>query len=138
MTVDTQQRHDAILDKTVELCETILNQPFFEDQRKSIDAFMADEPLQAQYAQVIELSEGLDQKQAQGIALEASDVQKFEDERDRLLANPKAEGFIIAQREIHKVQETIGAYVAKTFELGRLPQDSDFEEGSCGPSCGCH
>lgn len=39
---------------------------------------------------------------------------------------------------MHKIEETVSSYVRKTFELGRLPNEDDFESGSCGPSCGCH
>lgn len=138
MTVDSTERHQAILRKTVELCQTITDQPFFASQRASINAFLADEGLQAQYSSVLELSEKLDDKQANGIALEADEVREFESQRDQLMSDPTAESFIEAQREIHKVQETIGQYVAKTFELGRVPESSDFDSGSCGPSCGCH
>jgi hypothetical protein len=28
--------------------------------------------------------------------------------------------------------------VSKTFELGRVPEESDMESGSCGSGCGCH
>jgi hypothetical protein len=35
------------------------------------------------------------------------------------------------------MQETVAQYVAKTFELGRIPSADDFDAGNCGPSCGC-
>ena len=43
-----------------------------------------------------------------------------------------------AQQEMHKVQESVGQYIAKTLELGRMPTSDDFSSGSCGHGCGCH
>ena len=51
--------------------------------------------------------------------------------------NPVARDFVGAQQSIHKMQETVTQYVAKTYELGRIPTPEDFDSGSCGPSCGC-
>jgi hypothetical protein len=42
-----------------------------------------------------------------------------------------------AQQAIHKMQETVTQYVAKTYELGRIPGTEDFDSGGCGHGCGC-
>ena len=59
-------------------------------------------------------------------------------QREALLGNPVARGFLDAQEELNSIQESIQSHVAKTLELGRLPQPEDFEGGSCGHGCGCH
>jgi hypothetical protein len=38
---------------------------------------------------------------------------------------------------LHQIQETVTQQIVKTLELGRLPKDDDFEDGSCGHGCGC-
>jgi hypothetical protein len=54
------------------------------------------------------------------------------------MANPVARGFLDAQQQMHKTQETVMKFVSKTFELGRVPTMEDMQEGSCGTGCGCH
>ncbi len=40
---------------------------------------------------------------------------------------------------MQKLQQSVSQYVSKTFELGRVPEESDLESsGSCGSGCGCH
>jgi hypothetical protein len=54
------------------------------------------------------------------------------------MSNPIARGFLDAQEEMAKVQQTIHQYVSKTLELGKIPSDEDLNGGSCGhDSCGC-
>ncbi len=128
---------DPIFDKTVELCREILDHPKFSGMQETIQAFLNNADTRAAYENVIQLGDQLDQKQNNGTPLTQPEIDAYEAERDKLLADPIASEFLKVQREIHKVQETVNQYVAKTFELGRVPEDSDFEEGSCGPSCGC-
>jgi cell fate (sporulation/competence/biofilm development) regulator YlbF (YheA/YmcA/DUF963 family) len=128
----------VVLEKTRELCETLVSQPEFKEIRQRIDAFMADEDAKSQYQQVVEKGEMLQHKQQMGMPLTADEITEFEKQRDTLVNNPLARGFLDAQQEMHKVQESVGQYVAKTFELGRIPTEQDFDSGSCGPSCGCH
>jgi cell fate (sporulation/competence/biofilm development) regulator YlbF (YheA/YmcA/DUF963 family) len=128
---------DPIFDKTVELCREILDHPKFSRMQETIQAFLNNADTRAAYENVIQLGDQLDQKQNNGTPLTQPEIDAYEAERDKLLADPIASEFLKVQREIHKVQETVNQYVAKTFELGRVPEDSDFEEGSCGPSCGC-
>jgi cell fate (sporulation/competence/biofilm development) regulator YlbF (YheA/YmcA/DUF963 family) len=125
----------VITDKTRELCQTIVGQPEFQDMRKRIDAFMADETAQAQYQKVVEKGETLQQKQQRGSPLSPAEVQDFEKDREQLVNNPIAKGFLDAQQEMHDVRHSVNQYVAKTFELGRLPNPDDFS--SCGHGCSC-
>ena len=72
------------------------------------------------------------------LPLTGEEISDFEQHREALLGNPVAKGFLDAQEELHQVQESIHKYVNKTLELGRLPNEEDFSDGSCGHGCGCH
>lgn len=126
-----------IIQKTRELCQTLLEQPEFTSIRQRLDTFMADEDAKSQYQLLNEKGEFLTFKQKQGQPLGDEEVAEFEGLRQRFLNNPVAQGFLDAQQEMHQIQESVGAYVGKTFELGRVPESEDFDSGSCGPSCGC-
>jgi cell fate (sporulation/competence/biofilm development) regulator YlbF (YheA/YmcA/DUF963 family) len=80
----------------------------------------------------------LHEKQHSGQPLNDVEVADFEKQREVLLRNPVASGFLDAQEELHGVQKTIQKLVSKTLEMGRLPTESELEEGSCGEGCGCH
>ena len=126
-----------IIQKTRELCQTLIEQPEFTSIRQRMDSFMADEGAKSQYQLLNEKGEFLTFKQKQGQPLADEEVAEFERLRQKFLNNPVAQGFLDAQQEMHQIQESVGAYVGKTFELGRVPESEDFESGSCGPSCGC-
>ncbi len=134
----TMTEETALTVKTRELCQTILEQPDFLAVRRQIDAFMADEDAKQQYQSLVEKSEMLNHKQHQGVQLTSEEIDDFQRHRETVISNPVAQGFIDAQKEMHSMQESISQYVAKTFELGRLPEAEDFESGSCGHGCGCH
>ena len=125
-----------ILQATRQLCRTIVEQPEFVDIRRHVDAFMADEQARTQYQTVVEKGEMLQHKQQMGLPLNNDEIAEFEQNREKLVNNPVARGFLDAQQEMHKLQESVGQYVAKTFELGRIPTDEEL--GSCGSGCGCH
>ena len=136
--MSTQVADTEIAQKTRELCQAIVDQPEFESIRKRIDAFMADETAKLQYQTVMENGEMLQQKQQMGQPLTPDEIGDFDKNRETLVNNPVARGFMDAQQAMQKVQDTVGQYVAKTFELGRAPREEDFESGSCGSGCGCH
>jgi cell fate (sporulation/competence/biofilm development) regulator YlbF (YheA/YmcA/DUF963 family) len=128
----------AIIQKTRELCQLILTQPEFGAIRRRVDTFMQNPKAQEQFQALNEKGEFLHHKQHQGVQLTQAEIADFEKERDATLANPVIRGFLDAQKEMHKIEESVSQYVLKTFELGRVPEADDFEAGSCGPSCGCH
>ena len=128
---------NAVIEKTRELCQTILSQPEYQAIRRQVDAFLSDEQAQAQYQLLSSKGEYLQHKQAQNLPLSGEEVQDYESHREAFFNNPVARDFIGAQQAIHKMQETVAQYVAKTYELGRLPSPDDFDSGNCGPSCGC-
>jgi cell fate (sporulation/competence/biofilm development) regulator YlbF (YheA/YmcA/DUF963 family) len=133
------QTEDAILQKTRELCETIIQQPQFQSLRKNIDTFMADAKAQAQYESLNEKGQHLHHKQHQGLQLSPAEIADFDSEREAFFRNPVAKGFVDAQESMHQIQEAINQHLTKTFELGRVPSAEEIESGgSCGEGCGCH
>ena len=138
MRMATTTMDSPILEKTRELCQTILDHGDFQEVRRNIDAFMADEKARDEYEALMEKGESLNHKQQQGASLSADEIADFESHRERVLNNPVSRAFLDAQQEMHKVQESVSKYVSKTFELGRLPTDEDLSGGGCGEGCGCH
>jgi cell fate (sporulation/competence/biofilm development) regulator YlbF (YheA/YmcA/DUF963 family) len=136
------QTEDLVHQKTLELCEAIVQQSEFQSIRSRIDSFMGDAAAQRQYETVNEKGRALHQKQHSGTPLTDAEIAGFEKLRDALLANPVAKGFIEAQQEMQHMQEEVGQYVSKTFELGRVPNESELADGCCGGEggggCGCH
>lgn len=105
--------------------------------RRKIETFLADEGAKELYRNLAEKGEHLNHKQQQGVQLSPGEIKEYEKERDALFANPIAAGFVQAQQDMHKVQETVGQYVSKTLELGRVPTDEEMDGGGCGHGCGC-
>jgi cell fate (sporulation/competence/biofilm development) regulator YlbF (YheA/YmcA/DUF963 family) len=137
-TMTATTANDLIIVKTRELCQTIVNQPQFQTIRQQIDAFLADETAKGQYQSVVEKGDILQQKQQMGLALTEAEIEDFEKDRQTMANNPLAQGFLNAQEELHRVQAAVTQYLTKTFELGRVPNQEDFSDGSCGHGCGCH
>ena len=126
-----------VIQKTRDLCQTIVDQPEFRQIRQRIEAFLADDSAKTQYQLVMEKGDALQQKQQMGLPLDSEEITTFEKNRDILLDSAVAREFLEAQQQMHKLQESVMQYVGKTFELGRVPAAEDFDTGSCGPSCGC-
>jgi cell fate (sporulation/competence/biofilm development) regulator YlbF (YheA/YmcA/DUF963 family) len=133
-----QQTETPLILKTRELCQTILDQPAYQEMKKTIQTFMGDADLSAHYQRLCDRQDALHHKHEHGEMITDEEVAEFELDETNFLANPLAHGFIDAQQQMHKIEQTVTAYVRKTFELGRLPEEQDFAEGGCGPSCGCH
>lgn len=133
-----ETKDSPVIEKTKELCQTLLDQPTFKDIRTKIDAFAANQPARDLYSHLCDLQEMLQEKETQGVPLSEEEVDNFETQREALFENPLARDFVEAQQSLHKLQETIGQYISKTFKLGRVPTEADFEKGACGPSCSCN
>lgn len=129
---------DTIIEKTRELCQSILDHPDFQALRRNIDTFMGDEGAKQEYQGLVERSEELHQKQHQGARLTQEEIDSYEKHREKVVNNPVAAGFIRAQQEVHQMQDSINKYLSKTFELGRVPTPEELSDGSCGTGCGCH
>jgi len=128
---------NVVLEKTRELCQTILDQPEYQAIRRQVDAFMNDEKAQEQYQALSSKGEYLQHKQAQSLPLSGEEIAEYEASRESFFGNPVGRDFVGAQQSIHKMQETVAQYVAKTYELGRIPNAEDFDSGGCGSGCGC-
>ncbi|MBM3880599.1 MAG: YlbF family regulator [Verrucomicrobia bacterium] len=126
----------AVLEKTLELCQTLVSQPEFLTLRRHIDTFLADDVAKGLYQAVAEKGEYLNHKQHSGTRLAPEEIADFEQQRDAMVANTVAQAFLEAQQTMQQVQQTVSRYVTKTFELGRVPAPEDFE--SCGHGCSCH
>ena len=129
---------ETVQQKTRELCQAIVDQPEFKEMRRQVEAFLNDEGAKTQYQSVMEKGELLQHKQNMGAPLSNDEITEFEKERDALVNNPVARAFLDARQQMQKMQESVGQYVAMTFELGRAPTDEDVNGGSCGSGCGCH
>ena len=127
-----------VIQKTRDLCQTIIEQPEFIQIRERIDAFMGDDAAKTQYQALMEKGDALQHKQQTGMPLDNAEIAEFEKNRESLLNNPVAANFLTAQQQMHKIQESVMQYVSKTFELGRVPESEDFPAESCGSGCGCH
>jgi cell fate (sporulation/competence/biofilm development) regulator YlbF (YheA/YmcA/DUF963 family) len=127
-----------VMQKTRELCQTLLDQPSMQSIRQRIDTFMADDQARAQYDGLVETGQALQQKQQLSMPLSGEEIADFEQRREALLQNPVARSFLDAQEELHQVQHSVQQYVNKTLELGRLPTEEDLNGGGCGNGgCGC-
>jgi cell fate (sporulation/competence/biofilm development) regulator YlbF (YheA/YmcA/DUF963 family) len=132
--------HDdpIILDKTIALCETILARPGFVSVRSAVADFMQNEATRDRYASLNKLGSELSQKQSNGTELSPSEIEQFEAAREELSNDPLASAFFDAQQQLHRLESTLHAYITRTLQLGRVPDESDFEKEGCGPACGCH
>jgi cell fate (sporulation/competence/biofilm development) regulator YlbF (YheA/YmcA/DUF963 family) len=136
--MQTQTEENVITQKTRELCQAILEQPDVRAMRQKIDTFMANDQVRGQYDSLMVKGQMLQQKQQAGMPLDRAEIETFEQLRESFLSNPVAKGFLDAQEDMQKVQQTVSGYVTKTFELGRVPEETDLDSGSCGHGCGCH
>jgi len=126
-----------VMQKTRELCQTILDQPTMQAIRQRIDAFMGDDKTRSDYENLVNKGQALQEKQQNSVPLTGEEIADFEQHRDALLQNPVARGFLDAQDELHQVQKSVQHYVSKTLELGRLPTEDEVAGGSCGHGCDC-
>ena len=99
---------------------------------------MSDDRARGQYETVVQKGQVLNEKQQQSLPLSGDEISEFEKQREALLSNPVARGFLDAQEAMHQIQDSVQKYVSKTLELGRVPQPEDFDSGSCGHGCSCH
>jgi cell fate (sporulation/competence/biofilm development) regulator YlbF (YheA/YmcA/DUF963 family) len=132
----TEAESKTVVDKTRELCSTILAQPGMGSIRKNIDSFMADAKSRSDYESLMAKGQALHEKQHRSLPLSGEEIGEFEKHREAVLNNPVARGFLDAQEALHHLQEAIQTQISKTLELGRLPSAEDLE-GSCGHGCGC-
>ena len=125
--------------KTNELCEAILKEIHSGGIRTRIDTFMSDATARGAYEALMSRGQALQEKQHHGQPLDPTEIAAFEKDRDALLKNPVAAGFLDAQEEMNELQTSVKKKVAKSIELGRIPTAEELSDGgSCGSGCGCH
>lgn len=126
----------AVIDKTKELCQAIIEEPVFKELWAKVENFISNEGAKSQYEALLMKQNQLHQKQKQGMGLSKEDIQDFELERDKLYENPVAMEFIVTQQELERVQQTVSQYVNLTLELGKLPSEGDIMAASGCSTCG--
>ncbi|HSH94047.1 MAG TPA: YlbF family regulator [Roseimicrobium sp.] len=136
MTATTTE--SIIVEKTRELCQTLIEQPEFQTIRSSVETFLANDEARAQFDALNLKGQTLQQKQQAGLPLSEAEIADFESTREKLLANPVASNFLKAQEEMNGIQDQINQHVSKTFELGRVPNAEDFDSCCNEGGCGCH
>ena len=135
----TQIEENPVTQKTRELCQAIVDLPNLRAARQQIDAFLSNDAARGQYESLIAKGQTLQEKQQNSLPLDGTEIADFEKQRDALLANPVARGFLDAQEELHHLQHSIQKYVSKTLETGRVPTAEELSESCDGHgSCGCH
>ena len=124
---------------TDQLCESIVNQKGFKELYTKIDAFITDEKLKYEYSTLNDHGALLQQKQQTGVEITEEEITELEKLREEFMANPIATNFLNAQEEVQQVQDRIHQVLAKTFEIGRVPNQEDFDFCSDGfGDCGCN
>lgn len=128
-----------IVAKLVELCQTIVEDARFVSIRERIELFLTDENTRQQYEALNNKGMMLHSKQQRGIPLTDEEIDDFERDREALLNNPIAIGFIEAQQEMSEIKNLVNQYISRTFELGRAPTAEDFSgcDSGCGGGCSC-
>ena len=135
--MESTVKESQIIEKTMALCQAVVDQPDFQTLKQKLDAFMSDELVKFQYQQVNDMNSLLQMKQQNGHELKDEEIAQFDALRESLMSNPVATGFFEAQKELQTLHEAVGRFVNKTFELGRKPEYDDVYDGSCS-DCGCH
>jgi cell fate (sporulation/competence/biofilm development) regulator YlbF (YheA/YmcA/DUF963 family) len=134
----TTTEDNTITLKTRELCQALLDEPQVQSIRERIDTFLGDESVRGKYDILMMKGEALQYKQNLNLPMTEEEIGEFEKLRDELMENSVARDFMQAQREMQKLQEQVNKYVAKAFELGRVPEVEDVDSGCCDSGCGCH
>jgi cell fate (sporulation/competence/biofilm development) regulator YlbF (YheA/YmcA/DUF963 family) len=128
-----------IIKKAKELCQTILDQPGYQQMKQAILGFLENEEAVRQYQDLCDQQDQISAKHQQGVEPTPAEMEAFEKLEHDFLQNPQAQGFISAQRQMHTIEQTVLKYVRKTFEIGKVPSEDDFGSCGCGSGgCGCH
>src|SRR5437763_12242743 len=102
--METKTENPLIQQKTIELCQAIIEQPDFQTIRRQVDAFLADESIKLQYQELSDRGAMLQHKQQTGMPLDMAEIADFEKRRETLLSSHTAQGFLAAQQALPHVQ----------------------------------
>jgi cell fate (sporulation/competence/biofilm development) regulator YlbF (YheA/YmcA/DUF963 family) len=111
--MQTQIEESAITQKTRELCQAILEQPEVVALRQKIDAFTSNDEARGEYDALMMKGQLLQQKQQAGLVLDDMEIKDFELHREAFLKNPIARGFLDAQDEMQRMQQSVSKYVRR-------------------------
>lgn len=125
-----------VLDKTRELCESIVQDSSFKKLQQDVEAFLNDEQAKLSYQSVHQRGEELHQKQASGVELSKTEIKEFEEARESLLNNELVTNFLSAKQELESLQRMIGQHVGMTMEMGRVPSPEEVAHEMGGGCCG--
>ncbi len=137
-------RKPSIDDKIRELCEAILADATVVSAMGKVEAFFEDDAARDLYASLAQKSEELHHRQHSGDELTEEDITVYNRLRERAFSHPGVQSFTAARAALQDVEDRVVAFVEKTFELGRIPEESEIvRSGGCcggggGGGCGCH
>jgi cell fate (sporulation/competence/biofilm development) regulator YlbF (YheA/YmcA/DUF963 family) len=129
---------NTVIEKTRELCQTILQQPSLISARQHMDAFLGDEPARTQYESLVNKSQALQKKQEMSVALSEEEIADFETHRETVLGNPVSRAYLDAQQDLQEIRHSVNKLISMSLETGRVPSVEDFQSASCGHGCHCH
>ncbi len=135
--MDSTIQEPPVLQKTKELCKTIIEQPEFASIRERVEAFLQREDLRSKYDVLMMKGQAIQQKQQQGLQATDEEIAELEKGKNDLVSHKEVTDFFDAQDEIHRIQNEVFQYVIKTFELGRVPEDYEFDTCCNNEGCGC-
>ena len=133
----------ALIEKTRELCQSIVEDSNFKKLQAEVEAFLNDDAAKLQYQSVHERGQELQQKQHSGVELSKQEIKEFEEARESLLSNELVTNFLGAKQELEGIQRMVGQYVGMTLEMGKVPTQEEVDHetggGGCcgGGGCGC-
>lgn len=133
-----QATETPVIEKTKELCNVLVNQASFKELQAQIQDFMDSSEVQEMYQGLGDKQGILQQKQEAGMPLTDEEIADFNQDREAVLANPVAKGFIDSQQSMKDLQKTLTTYLSLTFELGRCPTADEVDESqnASGGCCG--
>lgn len=132
-----QATETPVIEKTKELCNVLVNQASFKELQAQIQDFMDSSEVQEMYQGLGDKQGILQQKQEAGMPLTDEEIADFNKDREAVLANPVAKGFIDSQQSMKDLQKTLTAYLSLTFELGRCPTADEVDESQNASGGGC-
>ncbi|MBP7949731.1 MAG: YlbF family regulator [Verrucomicrobiales bacterium] len=127
------------------LCAALLQNDRVQQAREVVETFLEDDEARELYAALTRKSEELHMKQHAGEDLTEEDVTDFNRLRDKAFSDDRVQAFSAARGALQEMEDRVVAYVEKTLELGRVPEEHEvLRQGSGGGccsgngGCGCH
>ncbi|MDX1680581.1 MAG: YlbF family regulator [Akkermansiaceae bacterium] len=126
----------SVIEKTRELCESIVEDSNFKKLQGDVETFLNDESAKLQYQSVHQRGQELQNKQQSGVELSKQEIKEFEEAREELLGNDLVRNFLEAKTELENLQRVIVQHVGMTMEMGRVPSPEEVAHETGGGCCG--